>query len=35
VHIQRAAKIILKAYERGGTWDFGDRGAELRSRSER
>ena len=31
VHIQRTARRILRAYERGDGWDFGDRDAALAS----
>ena len=31
VHIQRTARRILRAYERGEGWDFGDRDAALAS----
>jgi len=31
VHIQRTARYILKNYQQGGTWDFGERDAALRA----
>jgi hypothetical protein len=29
VHIWRTARRILRVYEKGGTWDFGERDAQL------